>query len=168
WNDLDRPADLIVQLGQQYSLVIEGGDQVPHDLWAGAVLPEASAVEALSMVLAQFDLTFAWIDHARGVRIEPIPEHVTIEKSYDPPRGMSPAAALARWKEQILDLPARVERGQIIVDGSDELHELVDRIRRGGRLPGKGTSQEGPALKPLALQRSTLRIKDTPASALMK
>src|SRR5262249_2683875 len=73
WDELDRPAELLTRLAEHYQLKIEGLDLVPHDLWGGAVLPEAGAAEALSLVLIQFDLTFGWIEHGKGVRIERVP-----------------------------------------------------------------------------------------------
>jgi hypothetical protein len=168
WNDLDRPADLLMRLSEQFHLTIEGLDLVPQDLWARAALPEASATEALSLVLIQFDLTFAWIDHGKGVRIEHVPVRVEVERVHQPPRGISANAALANWKEKLPELEARVEQGRVLVTGTLEVHELVDRLRRGGSLPDKAASRDGPPLKPLKFERYTLKMKNTPASALLK
>jgi hypothetical protein len=168
WNDLDRPADVLGRLGEQFGLAIEGRELVPHDLWARAVLPEANAIEALSLVLVQFDLTFVWTDHGRGVRIERIPERVAIEKTYLPSRGLSPATAVARWQEQIPGLEARAESGKIIVSGTVEQLELVEIVRRGGRVPDRTRAPDGPALKPLHLQRYTGTVENKPASAVLQ
>ena len=168
WRDLDRPADLVGRLAGEYSLAVEGLDEVPHDLWAGAVLPDTSAIEALSLVLAQFDMTFAWIDHGQGVRIEPVPLRVVIDKAHDPPRGMTPATALSHWKEEIPELEARAENGKIIVSGTEELLEVVDRVRRGGRANDKMASREGIKPKPLSQQRYNGKIQNIPASAVLK
>ena len=81
------------------------------------------------------------------------------QKTYPPPRGLSPAAAIARWQEQIPDLQARAEPGKIVVIGTLEQHELVEIIRRGGRVPEKTVAPDGPALKPLHLQRYTGTIE---------
>lgn len=167
WNDLDRPADLVGRLVGDYSLAIEGLDQVPHDLWASAVLPETSAIEALSLVLVQFDLTFAWIDHGRGIRIEPVPQRVVIDRPHNPPRGMVAATALNRWKEEIPELEARVENGKIVVSGTEELHDVVDRVRRGGRANEKPAASEGVKLKPLDLQRFNGKVLNKPARVVL-
>ncbi len=168
WNDLERPADLVGRLAGEYSLAVEGIERVPHDLWAGAVLPETTAIEGLSLVLAQFDLTFAWIDHGRGVRIEPVPQRVAIERAHLPPRGMRAAAALDRWKGEIPELEARVEDNKVVVSGTEELHEIVDRVRRGGRANDKASSSEAAKLKPLNLHRFNGKIQNIPASAVLK
>jgi hypothetical protein len=168
WNDLDRPSDLVERLAGENSLAVEGLDQVPHDLWAGAVLPDCSAIEKLSLVLGQFDLTFAWLDHGRGLRIEPVPERVAIDRAHNPPRGMAAATALGRWKEEIPELEARVESGKIIVSGSEELQEVVDRVRRGGRANDKLTSREGHKPAPLSKKQYNGKIQNIPASAVLK
>src|SRR5262249_13588918 len=61
WENLDSPGDVLTRLAERYQLKIDGLELVPYDLWGGAVLPEASAAEAFSLVLIQFDLTFGWV-----------------------------------------------------------------------------------------------------------
>ncbi|MBI3865202.1 MAG: STN domain-containing protein [Planctomycetia bacterium] len=167
WNDLDRPADVLRRLAEEYRLEVDGLDQVPHDLWAAAALPDATPIEALSLVLAQFELTFQWTEGARGVRIEPIPERVAIEKSYDPPRGLSPADAIARWQEVLPGLEARPAGGKVVVSGTEEFHEMVDRVRRGKRpdeKPGRSTAP----LPALGQKRYFSKFENVPVSALMR
>ncbi len=81
---------------------------------------------------------------------------------------MSANTALADWKEKLPELEARVEQGRVIVTGTLEIQELVERLRRGGSLPDKAASRDGPLLKPLKFERYTLKMKNTPASALLK
>ncbi len=170
WEDLDRPADVLTRLAEQYGIAIEGREQVPHDLWASAVLPDANAIEALSLVLVQFDLTFAWIDQGRSVRIERIPERVAIDQPHNPPPGISAAEAVARWSALIPELDARVEQGKVIVSGTVETQESVEHLRRTGRLPVKSNSKPKavPKAGPIKFPLLTLKIADTPASELME
>lgn len=167
WNDLDRPADLVRRLTSEYSLALSGIELVPHDLWAAGTLPESNAIEALTLVLAQFDLTFTWSDQARGIAIEPAPERVAIERSYDPPAGLSPAAAIGRWKEELPGLEAREAGGKILISATEEMHEVVKRIRRGGRAADKTGSQIPQNQVPLKLRRYSLKIQQKPASAVL-
>ncbi|HEY3964874.1 MAG TPA: STN domain-containing protein [Planctomycetaceae bacterium] len=168
WDDLDRPADVVRRIAEEYRLEVQGVDQIPHDLWAAAALPDAAPVEALSLVLAQFDLSFQWTDETRGVRLEPVPERVAIEKPHDPPRGMSPADAVIRWQEEIPGLEARGEGNKVIVSGTEELHELVERVRRGSRASDKGRPRAAAPLKPLKLQRYSGRIQNKPVGDLLR
>jgi hypothetical protein len=101
------------------------------------------------------------------VRVEHLPERVVIELPHDPPRGVSADAALAAWKEKLPDLDARVEKGKVIVTGTWEQHELVERIRRGATVPDK-TARTEPPLPPLDHQRYTGTILNTPVSAVMQ
>src|SRR6185437_523866 len=63
---------------------------------------------------------------------------------------------------------ARAEPGKIVVTGTLEQHELVEIIRHGGRVPEKTAAPDGPALKPLHLQRYTGAVENKPASAVLK
>ena len=167
WDDLDAPADILRRISDEYGVKVEGIELIPHDLWAGAVLPETSVIEALSLVLIQFDLTFAWMDRGKAVRIEHLPERVEIELPHDPPRGVPADTALAAWKEKLPDLEARVEKGKVVVTGTWEQHELVERIRRGATVPEKSVRSE-PPLPPLDHQRYTGTILNKPASDILK
>ncbi|HTI49918.1 MAG TPA: hypothetical protein VL475_03165, partial [Planctomycetaceae bacterium] len=51
WDDLTRPVDLVRRLAAEYQLEVERLERVPHDLWAGAVIPDATVIEALSLIL---------------------------------------------------------------------------------------------------------------------
>jgi hypothetical protein len=167
WNDFDRPADLVRRLASEHSLALSGIELVPHDLWAAALLPDAGPAEALTLILAQFDLTFAWTEQGHGILIEPIPERVAIDRSYDPPTGLSAAAAISRWKDELPDLEAREERGKIVVSGTEELHEVVKRVRRGGRAAEKTSSRTVQGSVPLKLRKYSLEIQRKPASAVL-
>jgi hypothetical protein len=167
WNDFDRPADLVRRLASEYSLALSGIELLPHDLWAGATLPDAGPAEALTLILAQFDLTFVWTEQGRGISIEPMPERVAIDRSYDPPAGLSAAATISRWKEELPDLEAREERGKIVVSGTEELHEVVKRVRRGGRAAEKTSSRTAQGSVPLKLRKYSLEIQRKPASAVL-
>jgi hypothetical protein len=167
WNDLDEPADILSHIVQLYELRVEGGERIPHDLWAGATLPSVNAFEALSLVLVQFDLTFAWIDDARGIRLQPIPDDVSLTRSYTP-RGRPLRTPLQQWQEAFPGLRGEVVGGAIVVRGRLEQHEaLADSLRPASsqrRVPRPATT--GPA--PLERRQFTLKIENVPARALIE
>src|SRR5579871_6537781 len=113
WNDLDRPRDVVEQLCLRHDVSIEELDRIPHDLWSGATLAEASLTEALSLILIQFNLSFVWKGAAEGIEIVPAPESVVVEKSYSV-RGSASEMA-RRWMEKIPELNATVKGGKILV-----------------------------------------------------
>jgi hypothetical protein len=130
WNDLERPADIVSAIGQQFGVSIVGIEQIPHDLWAGATIPEATVVEGLSLVLNQFDLTFEWQPRESRVRLVPIPTHVAIERTYAL-RGRSPAQTLRELHSLIEGLDAEGRGNRIVVRGTLEQHEAVAAVVHG-------------------------------------
>ncbi|MGQ0635994.1 MAG: secretin and TonB N-terminal domain-containing protein [Planctomycetaceae bacterium] len=167
WSDLARPADIVNELTAECGLAIdEASRPIAYDLWGGSVIPSADASTALSLVLIQFDQTFAWSDEGRGVRLVKVPDEVTIERQHAPPRGATAAAALEQWRALWPDLDARIQGGEIVVRGTIERHEAIDALRQTER-----ASQPAGRARPaesLANKRYTLRIKDLPASSLLE
>ena len=156
WSDLDPPQALVERISRERRLTIDDRDLVPHDLWAAATLPECSTIEALSLVLIQFDRTFEWTDGAAGVRIVPAPRAASIERTYEP-RRMRAEAAAKQWQEALPGLDARAEGRRVIVRGTAEEHDAVDRLLRprAERLSPKAA----PAEAPLSNRRLTLRYR---------
>lgn len=74
WDELSVPRQLLGQLAEQGGVTIEGLDQVTYDLWPSADLPKLSWINRLSIVLAGFDLSFAFVANGRDVRVVPYPK----------------------------------------------------------------------------------------------
>lgn len=160
WNDLDRPADIVRGIAKHYQLRVFGLQRVPHDLWVGATIPAADAATALSLILIQFDLTFAWLDDATTIEIVPLPEAVALSRTYSP-RPKTADAAIRDWKREIPGLNARADGNAVVVVGTLEQHEAVAAQKH----PRRSTPSADPA--PLERQRITLRIMGIPANKLM-
>ncbi|HET6327019.1 MAG TPA: STN domain-containing protein [Planctomycetaceae bacterium] len=143
WDDLASPAEILASIGRQFGLSIGGLDQIPHDLWAGATIPDATASEALSLVLNQFDLTFVWLPHEKGIRVMPIPARVVIERAYAL-HGKSPAQTLRILRSLIEGLDAESRGPKIIVRGTLEQHEMVVLALRGGKVTPQSKSKQAP------------------------
>ncbi len=180
WDDLTTPSELLSRLSQRDRVRIEGGDQVPHDLWAAATLPDVNVIEALSLILIQFDLTFHWTDGGSGVEIEPAPEKVVIERHHAVRKGTlakkgAHIALLEEVKERYPGLPARLAAEGIEVGGTVEQHEEIERFLGRGepglkspdRAGSKTASKEKKARKESEI-RYTLRMQDKPLGSLLK
>jgi hypothetical protein len=166
WEDLSQPAELVSRLAAQRQLKVDGLEQVPYDLWGGVSLSQVTGVEALSLVLIQFDLTFEWLERGERIRLVPIPEQVGFERKYSPGKGQTAAAALAQWREQLPELEARIAGGEIHVRGTLEQHEALDGVRRNGTVEPKAPKPLRAI--PLKQERYTLRIMNKPVRALLK
>jgi hypothetical protein len=170
WDDFEEPAELLRRISAEWKLEIDNPELIPHDRWAGDAVPDANAVEALTLVLAQFDLTFRWGKEALSIHLEPIPESVTIEKSYTPPTGRTLDAAAQQWTQAIPGLAARGVAGKLVVRGTVEQLELADRLQRGETLtPAATTKPAGTTqLPPLANKRYNGKIENIPVRDLMR
>jgi hypothetical protein len=143
WDDLERPADIVSRIGRQFGLTIVGLDQIPHDLWAGATLPEVTAVEALSLVLNQFDLTFEWVPRESSVRLVRVPDRVAIERTYTL-RNKSAPQTLRTLQSEIEGLDAETQGNKLVVRGTLEQHEAVSAVIRGSKGSGSSKSKQLP------------------------
>jgi hypothetical protein len=168
WNDLATPRELLERLAQRHSFELRGIEQVPHDLWAAGHLPQSTVAEALSLILIQFDLTFAWRKGGAGVQIEPIPEEPRLEQSHAAPKGTKPRAWLERVEQELPGRKAKLTGEAVVFAGSQEEHEAIEALRdqlRGTRLPTKKGKETASGAKEV---RYTLRMQDKPVGSLLK
>jgi hypothetical protein len=152
WADLDRPVEIVLAIGHQFGLSIAGTETIPHDMWAGATIPNATAAEALSLVLNQFDLTFQWTNGGSGVRLVTVPSRVVIERRYAL-HGRPPAEVLRILHAKIDGLDADFHGGRLMVRGTLEQHEVVESVLGIDRL-----QQGSPTGKRKPVKRSTLPL----------
>ena len=165
WNDLDEPSSLLREIAGRYSLELTGADRVPHDLWAGATLPSINAIESLSLILIQFDLTFDWADAAARVSIVDVPKTVAVEKSYSL-RNRSAQQTLADWRQRFGGLDADIKGTRIVVRATVEKHEeIVAHLR-----PTTGRKQLKKPPQPISLEHQpfTFRAREATVRSIMK
>jgi hypothetical protein len=165
WQDLDVPVDILRRAAAQFGCEVDGLEQVPHDLWAGATLPEATIAEAVSLVLIQFDLTFAWGAGAERIEVVPIPSSVVFEKAYTPSK-MSAAEAARFWASEVEGLIARVKDKKVLVQGTVEQHEALEHLLNPQR--AAKTSDKKPKA-PVPLERREFSLNQSvPPRALLQ
>ncbi len=92
WGDLAAPRDLVAALAQEAGAAILNPQAVPADLWAHADLPPLTLSERLTLLLAQFDLTYEMSADGTSIRMVPIPENLPLEQLAEPATEKSPAA----------------------------------------------------------------------------
>jgi hypothetical protein len=158
WDDLDAPREILDRLQSDVGFDISNPQAVEHDLWAEAVLPQVDGIEALSLILVQFDLTFRWRNAGQSVELVPIPDRVHLERSHKP-RGKPPEKALADWQASWPAVDFRLVGREIVARATLEEHEEI--------ASGKPSRQESAPPLPLSRRRFTLKIKDVSARDLM-
>jgi hypothetical protein len=126
WPDLVTPRELLDDLATEAGVTIQGGEQIPHDLWGAADLPAIPWTDRLSLILAQFDLTYGWRE-GHSIELLPIPESVEVERSY--PGGTHPSELVERWSKLAPNSRVEVQGSKILVTGLAEDHELISANR---------------------------------------
>ncbi len=133
WADLAEPRQLLTALATECQIEIQGADRIPHDLWSAADLPPASFIDRLTLLAAQFDLTFAIAADGSSVQLADMPEAPVITRSY-PLRGSAAQQSGQVVKKLTEALPtAKIESdsGPLTVRGRAEDHEFVETFLAG-------------------------------------
>jgi hypothetical protein len=129
WPRLAEPAGLVEQLAAEANVTVKNLDAIPHDLWAESRLPSLPWSDRLTLILAQFDLTFAVAPNGRSIALTPIPADVAIEKTY--PGGDSPGTRRSRLRKLVPDAQIELRDGQLLVRGRIEDHREIAALLAG-------------------------------------
>lgn len=129
WADLESPREILDVLAKRYQFTISNTDLIPHDLWAAAVLPDATLAEALTVVLIQFDLTYRWTEAGSAIELVPIPDRVVVERKYSPKE--KPADALEQVQQMFSDAQVRIVGSQLVVQATVDDHENLSNFFKG-------------------------------------
>jgi hypothetical protein len=165
---LTEPAEALRLIAGRFGLRIENPELIPYDLWAGAVLPEMTAAEALTLMLVQRDLTYAWGDDLSSIRLVPLPADrsaIVVERRY--PLTGSAGETVARWTEKVPGITAEVAGREVVVRGTVEQQEAVDQERTGRRVEKGNPGPGEPAVVPLARRKFSLTVSRVPVKAVM-
>ncbi|MGC4005125.1 MAG: hypothetical protein QM811_19225 [Pirellulales bacterium] len=149
-----EPRKLIERIAVDAKTTLVDADRIPHDLWPSVALPKTSRIEELSLILAQYDLT--WNQSADGAtcKIIPIPETVVLRRDY-PIGNADPTAQLKK-----LGLQGTFEtRGKTLtLSGPAEEHRMVADLLAGKRVKTTAVTA--------GEQRFTLSIKSSDGGGL--
>ena len=151
WDELSEPRQLVGQLAGEAGVTIAHGELIPHDLWPAVDLPPLSWVDRLTLVAAEFDLTFQ-IGASGQVDLVPIPAAVALARDY--PAGRDPAAVAERWRKQFPDAKVSVEGNKVRLVGLAEDQAAAGQSLR--RPPVAGPRQR-PGGKRIAWSSKTRR-----------
>ena len=136
WDEATEPRAELAEISRRWGIVIHGVDQMPYDLWPAGIMYDVNFVEALSLILIQYDRTFEWDKDGGSVTIVPMPEKVWIERKHSIPAARRDS--LADDIGGILkSIDHTLERDRLMVRGSIEEHEKIATAL--GQRPGKST-----------------------------
>ncbi|HVJ69161.1 MAG TPA: hypothetical protein VM510_14335 [Caulifigura sp.] len=136
WDEAATPREVLASVASRWNIRINGIDEAPYDLWPAGSLNDVNFIEALSVLLIQYERTFEWDKSFSAVTIIPMPEKVWVERRHTVP---------VNRRETILDdvggilksIDHTLERDRLMVRGSIEEHEKIATLL--GQRPGKST-----------------------------
>ena len=136
WDEAATPREVLATVASRWNIRINGIDEAPYDLWPAGSLNDVNFIEALSVLLIQYERTFEWNKSFNEVTIIPMPEKVWVERRHAVP---------VNRRETILDdvdgilksIDHTLERDRLMVRGSIEEHEKIATLL--GQRPGKST-----------------------------
>ncbi len=126
WPDFATPRELLAGLSAEAGVAVAGESLVPHDLWAGADLPPLPLTDRLTLVLAQFDLTFQPAADGRTLAIVPLPAEAALVRSYA--GGARPEQLAERWKTLCPAVEIKIVGDRVWVRGLLEDHERITGV----------------------------------------
>ena len=132
WQDLTTPREILDTLSDQRHLKIPDKTPITHDLWAATVLPEVTTVEALSVILIQFDLTFRWSEAGDSIELVPIPETVVVDRKHRTSSKLSESIAVVR--QRFNEIHVETSKTETIVTSTVEAHEAISKLLGGQRI----------------------------------
>lgn len=153
WDDLSEPRELVAHLAAETDVKVAGAERVPHDLWRGADLPPLSWLDRMTLVLAEFDLTFRIEHGGTEVEIIKLPGQIAVTRNF---AAKGDAAKLARtWSRSLPDARITFEKGRIQVIGRVEDQEWIETQLRGKPLD-RPVVTAGPEVYKLSVEKAAL------------
>jgi hypothetical protein len=129
WDDLAEPRQMVHELAEEAGVKIAGTEKIPHDLWPAADLPPLSWLDRLTLLAAQFDMSFHIDPGGQSIQLVDAPAKVALSRTYQ--AGRDPETMAKRWSQSLPDARIAVEQNKIRLDGLLEDHEFVERRLRG-------------------------------------
>ncbi len=158
WDDLATPRELLAALAKEADVKLAGLEQIPHDLWTRGDLPALPWTDRMTLVAAQFDLTFEIDPQTATVTLTPIPERVTLSRSY--PAGSGARGLMQRFARELPDAKIDVQGNNLVVETTAEDQDFIARALRGG-------SAKKTTVKP-GKEVYTLTVKNEPLGGVLK
>lgn len=129
WPMLAEPKKLVEQLAAEAHVKLENAAAIPHDLWPEVLLPSMIWSDRLTLILAQFDLTFAVNPNGQTITLTAIPAEVTLTRKYA--GGDSPRTRQTKLRSLVPDATVELEGDQLVIRGRLEDHQQIAALLAG-------------------------------------
>lgn len=164
WDDLTMPTDLIASIAHEFDLTLSGDDVIPHDLWAAGVMTDVSAVEALTLIAGQFDLTCRWNADATAVQLAPVAARQSIKQTHSvPPQRYTEIKPVLAEIMPLAELT--YQQGHLTAIATVGEHEHIAALLKPET---NDTASPMPHSVPLRSRRFTLKTKRAAIGAILR
>jgi hypothetical protein len=153
WANLARPRDLANLLADEAGAKLAGAQRIPHDLWPETDLPPLSVVDRLTLLAAQFDLTFRFLAAGKSVELVPVPDEVILSRTYL--AGRDAPGVARRWAQKLPQAKIAASGMKIRVDARLEDHEQIEAALH-GKPARRTTVTAGQQTYQLSVERAAL------------
>lgn len=138
WQAGATPEHILAKLAKDASLQITNLSGIPHDVWPAADFPPLDAVNALTLILSNFDLTFRISANGAQLTLDKIgDDDMRVEKTYG--GGTDPQQLASDITANFPDARVEVRGRQLIVQARVEEHEQISGEKRPGQATVGGT-----------------------------
>ncbi len=161
WDDLAEPRQLLPKIAAAWQVTVTNPDLVPHDLWRGGSAIDVDVIEAVSLILGQFDLTFEWVQPGDSIRLVPAPSTVQITRPHRP-QGITRREALDRIASDVPAAVVSTGRSELLIRATVLEHRDIERLI--GEAP---PADMNPEPVPLARRRFPVRVIRKPVGAIL-
>lgn len=159
WDDAAEPRQLVADLAKEAGVNLENPAAIPHDLWPAASLPALPWCDRLTLILAQFDLTFTVSADGSRLRLRPLADtDRTLARNY--PGGSNPEATAAAFREKSPRAQVQVQGNQVVIRGRLEDHEAAS-----GKTPSPAPASTP---SPGGVDQYSLKINELPLRAVLE
>jgi len=164
WSDFTTPREIVEQIARRYQLRIDHADLIPHDLWATATLPYATAAESLSLVLNPLELDFRWTNQGTAIEIVPWQIPATIERRFPLKKSQQGQPLLTQLRAEFPQVEGEATAQQLVLRGRVEDLEAVQAWLN----PGVRPKETPPGLAAVLSKRQfTLKVENVPIRQIL-
>jgi hypothetical protein len=148
WQNPKPPRELAESLVEKLGQ-FTNAEAIVSDLWEPRHWPTMPALEQLSLLLVQFDLTWTWEEEGQKLKLVPLPQEVSITKQYT---VADPVQFAAKLKEFKLTVKVELSDKTFKITGTAEDQQIAADLAA-GKTARKVTVNTNPDL-----QRYTLKV----------
>lgn len=164
WKDLEKPREIVQRWLSAAGMTVTNPELIRDDRWGGADLHGLTPIEALSVVLVQWDLTFSVNPSRKELTLKPIPGEVSVSRVLGILKGDAEERKrlLGKLKQEFSHVELEVSGQRVKGRGRwEELQRVQEKLSGRKTVPVE-------EVVPLRERSFTLRLRDVSLRQVME